>query len=185
MFRVQSVAMDLAHLSEIGCIVTSMWSSSICGFLLPVLRKDKTYKPPLPSVNFSPTGASSFPSPPTSALRLHSAAAAIMSEKRRSGSIDKASGSDVHEKGLDQDIVSVITPPSSLLSHASPQGALAEEMQALGPDLLEATAHAKNMTPEEVEETIDYLLNEVNPFQPMPRTLYLYFESNTARERSR
>ena len=34
-------------------------------------------------------------------------------------------------------------------------------MQAIGPDLLEATAHAKTMTPEETEETIDYLLNEV------------------------
>jgi len=41
------------------------------------------------------------------------------------------------------------------------QDALAEEMQALGPDLLEATAHAKTMTPDEIEETIDYLLNEV------------------------
>jgi len=34
-------------------------------------------------------------------------------------------------------------------------------MQALGPDILEATAHARTMTPEEIEETIDYLLNEV------------------------
>jgi len=34
-------------------------------------------------------------------------------------------------------------------------------MEALGPDLLEAAAHAKTMSPEEVEETIDYLLNEV------------------------
>jgi len=36
-------------------------------------------------------------------------------------------------------------------------------MQALGPDLLEAAAHAKTMGPEEVEETIDYLLKEVYP----------------------
>ena len=34
-------------------------------------------------------------------------------------------------------------------------------MQALGPDILEAAAHAKTMTQEEIEETIDYLLNEV------------------------
>ena len=34
-------------------------------------------------------------------------------------------------------------------------------MQALGPDLLEASTHAKTMSPEEIEETIDYLLNEV------------------------
>ena len=37
-------------------------------------------------------------------------------------------------------------------------------MQALGPDILEATAHAKTMSPEEIEETIDYLLNEVPSF---------------------
>jgi len=36
-------------------------------------------------------------------------------------------------------------------------------MQALGPDILEAAAHAKTMTQEEIEETIDYLLNEVLP----------------------
>jgi len=34
-------------------------------------------------------------------------------------------------------------------------------MQALGKDLLEATTHAETMTTEEVEEMIDYLLNEV------------------------
>lgn len=34
-------------------------------------------------------------------------------------------------------------------------------MQALGPDILEAIAHAQTMTPEDVEETIDYILNEV------------------------
>jgi len=34
-------------------------------------------------------------------------------------------------------------------------------MQDLGPDILEAIAHAETMTPEEIEETIDYILNEV------------------------
>ena len=34
-------------------------------------------------------------------------------------------------------------------------------LQAIGPDLLEAIAYAKKMTPEEIEETIDYILNEV------------------------
>jgi len=106
-----------------------------------------------------------------------------MSEKRHLGSIDKASGSDIHEKDFDQDIVSVIIPPSPP-PHLSPQNALAEEMQALEPDLLEATAHAKNMTPEEIEETIDYLLNEVTPFQPFPWTPRSRIELNTARERS-
>ena len=107
-----------------------------------------------------------------------------MSEKRHLGSIDKASGSDIHEKDFDQDIVSVITPPSSPPPHLSSQDALAEEIQALGPDLLEATTHAKNMTPEEIEETIDYLLNEVTPFQQFPWTPHSCFELNTARERS-
>lgn len=31
----------------------------------------------------------------------------------------------------------------------------------LGADILEATTHAKAMTSEEIEETIDYILNEV------------------------
>jgi len=34
-------------------------------------------------------------------------------------------------------------------------------MQALEPDLLEATAHAETMSPEEIEEMIDHILNEV------------------------
>lgn len=38
---------------------------------------------------------------------------------------------------------------------------MVKEVQALGPDLLEAIAYAKKMTPEEIEETIDYILNEV------------------------
>lgn len=37
-------------------------------------------------------------------------------------------------------------------------------MQALEPDVLEATDHAKTMSPEEVEEIIDYILNEVFSF---------------------
>jgi hypothetical protein len=38
---------------------------------------------------------------------------------------------------------------------------MAEEMQALGPDLSEAISYAKTMGQEEIEETIDYLINEV------------------------
>lgn len=38
---------------------------------------------------------------------------------------------------------------------------MVKEMQALGPDLLEAIAYARAMTQEEIEETIDYLLDEV------------------------
>jgi len=52
---------------------------------------------------------------------------------------------------------------------------VAEEMQALGPDLLEAAAHAGTMTPEEIEETIDYLLNEVfSPSAAMAGFLFMY-----------
>jgi hypothetical protein len=65
-----------------------------------------------------------------------------------------------------------------------PQDVLAGEMQALGPDLLEAIAYTKNMTPEEVEETIDYLLNEVILPQPLSRTPRSRFELNIAWERS-
>jgi len=87
-----------------------------------------------------------------------------MSEKRRSSSIDKASGSDAHEKGLHQDIVGATISLSFTTLLCLSQDALAEEMEALGPDLLEATAHAKTMSPEEIEETIDYILNEVFSF---------------------
>jgi hypothetical protein len=48
-------------------------------------------------------------------------------------------------------------------------------MQALGPDLFEAAAHAKTMTPEEIEETIDYLLNEVLSFLVVIVDLSLMF----------
>ena len=34
-------------------------------------------------------------------------------------------------------------------------------MEALEPDLLEAAVYARTMSPEETEETIDHLLNEV------------------------
>ena len=36
-------------------------------------------------------------------------------------------------------------------------------MQVVEPDLLEATAHARTMTPDEVEEGIDHIRNEVTP----------------------
>ena len=78
-----------------------------------------------------------------------------MSEQHLSGGIDKTSDSDIHEKGLRQDIPPSVTPSCPL------QDALAEEMQAVGSDLQEATAHARTMTPDEVEETINYILDEV------------------------
>lgn len=58
-------------------------------------------------------------------------------------------------------------------------------MQALGPDLLEATAYAKTMSPEEVEETIDYLLNEVISSRELPCILHSCFEFTAAWQRSR
>ena len=93
-------------------------------------------------------------------LPLHSVVTAIMSEQHRSGGIDKTSDSDIYERGLRQDIVSVVIPPS--VTPSCPlQDALAEEIQATEPDLQEATAHARSMTPDEVEETINYIINEV------------------------
>jgi len=57
---------------------------------------------------------------------------------------------------------------------------MAEEMQALGPDLLEAVAYVRTMAQEEFEETIDYILNEV--FSPLVTIAdsSLMFESNAA-----
>ena len=83
-----------------------------------------------------------------------------MSEQHRSGGIDKTSDPDIHGKGLHQDIVGGVAPPSVTPSYPS-QDSLAEEMQVVEPDLLEATAHTRTMTPEEVEEGIDYIRNEV------------------------
>ena len=92
-----------------------------------------------------------------------------MSEKRRSSSIDRNSGSGVEEKDPHPDIVSV---EISLCAPTHPsQDVVAKEMQALGPDLLEAIAYVKKMTPEEIEETIDYILNEV--LSPLVATLDL------------
>ena len=57
---------------------------------------------------------------------------------------------------------------------------MAEKMQALGPDLLEAIAYVRTMAQEEFEETIDYILNEV--FSPLVTIAdsSLTFESNAA-----
>ena len=60
---------------------------------------------------------------------------------------------------------------------------MAEEIQVLRPDLLEAAAHAKTMTPEEIEETIDYLLNEVLSRSVAIVDFSLTFEHNAARKR--
>ena len=56
-------------------------------------------------------------------------------------------------------------------------------MQAPGPDLLEATAHAKTMSPEEIEETIDYLLNEVlsTPVSIADSSLTFWIERSTGK----
>ena len=57
---------------------------------------------------------------------------------------------------------------------------MVEEMQALGPDILEATAYVRTMAQEEFEETIDYILNEV--FSPLVTIVdtSLMFESDAA-----
>jgi hypothetical protein len=38
---------------------------------------------------------------------------------------------------------------------------LASDIQALSPDIIEATEHAETMTPEEIEEVINHILLEV------------------------
>jgi hypothetical protein len=42
------------------------------------------------------------------------------------------------------------------------QDVLAFDIQALDEDIKEVAEYAKNMTPEDVEEAIDYILAEVN-----------------------
>lgn len=41
---------------------------------------------------------------------------------------------------------------------------LASEIQALGPDILEAAEYARTMSAEDVDEVIEHILVEVNPF---------------------
>lgn len=76
----------------------------------------------------------------------------------------------------------IITLSTTLL--CLPQGALVEEVQALAPDLSEAISYANTMTPEEVEETIDYLLKEVIPSSVIVTDFLFTFEFNTAWQRS-
>ena len=56
----------------------------------------------------------------------------------------------------------MLLPLSLSTGHLRPSyDAPVKQMEAIGPDALEAAAHSKAMTPEETEETIDYILNEV------------------------
>ena len=78
-------------------------------------------------------------------------------------SLEKRSSSDSNEKGDLNDVVRV-TPLSwrpNLITTPILQGVLASDIQALGPDIIEATEHAKTMTPEEIEDVIDHILLEV------------------------
>lgn len=43
---------------------------------------------------------------------------------------------------------------------------MASDIQALDPDIIEATEHAETMTPEEVEDIIDHILLEVRVVSP-------------------
>ena len=42
------------------------------------------------------------------------------------------------------------------------QDVLASDIQALGPDIIEAAEHSKTMTPDEIEDVIDHILLEVS-----------------------
>jgi len=50
---------------------------------------------------------------------------------------------------------------SPLFTHTVLKDAVAADVQALGPDLIEATEHAKRMSREEIEEVIDHILENV------------------------
>lgn len=62
---------------------------------------------------------------------------------------------------------------------------MVKEVQALEPDLLEAIAYTKKMAPEEIEETIDYILNEVlSPLVAAVDLSLMFLNRTAARERS-
>ena len=42
---------------------------------------------------------------------------------------------------------------------------MTSDIQALGPDIIEAMEHAKTMTPEEIEDVIDHILLEACLFR--------------------
>ena len=86
--------------------------------LLPPSHSSRTYKGPLLLDRLlTPLELPPSRHPPFSVPRPHSAVPLNMSEKRRSGSIDKNSGSDIHEKGLHQDLVGATASPSLPLSY--------------------------------------------------------------------
>jgi len=70
------------------------------------------------------------------------------------------SSSEINEKGL-ADVVCPIPPLPPLFAHTVPKDMLATDIQALGPDVIEATEYAKSMTREEIEEVIDHILENV------------------------
>ena len=108
-------AVNSEYRSEMCCMIVCMWTSSIYRFSPPLSGNIKACSHP--NRLFLPLELPLFHHPPSSVLLLHSAATAIMSEKRRSSSIDRSSGSDIHEKGLHQDLVSATTSPSPSLSY--------------------------------------------------------------------
>ena len=79
-------------------------------------------------------------------------------------SLEKRSSSDSNEKGDLDDIVRVTLTLSwrpNLITAPILQGVLVSDIQAPGPDIIEATEHAKTMTLEEIEDVIDHILLEV------------------------
>ena len=59
---------------------------------------------------------------------------------------------------------------SSLLAHHVLKDLVATDIQALGPDVIEATEYAKRMSREEIEEVIDHILENVRSLSVSRKT---------------
>lgn len=74
---------------------------------------------------------------------------------------------DRNEKGDSVDIVPFFPFLLSLvLTSSTSQDTLTFDIQALGPDLIEAAKYAQSMSAEDVDDIIDYILEEVEFFTP-------------------
>ena len=64
----------------------------------------------------------------------------------------------------------VFLPVSSLLAHHVLKDLVATDIQALGPDVIEAAEYAKRMSREEIEEVIDHILENVRSLSVSRKT---------------
>lgn len=93
---------------------------------------------------------------------------------------NERSSSETNEKGQLADVVRSIPPFLSLFTHNVLKDLVATDIQALGPDVIEATEYAKRMSREEIEEVIDHILENVGSLSashktyPSPRRFFFF-----------